>query len=87
MGLTSRQSGHDNPRNVTGNPLAGIDPEEFLDTRPLVEAIQAALLGPAGPRNLPRKFNVAVGGAPDSFLLHNDLAFLPANRRASWASR
>jgi len=80
VGLTSRQSGHDNPRNVTGNPLAGIDPEEFVDTRPLVEAIQAALLGPEAPRNLPRKFNVAVGGAPDSFLLHNDLAFLPARR-------
>jgi ferredoxin-nitrite reductase len=78
VGLTSRQSGHDNPRNITGNPLAGIDPEEIIDTRPLVAAIQAALLGPEGPRNLPRKFNVAVGGAPDSFLLHNDLAFLPA---------
>lgn len=78
VGLTSRQSGHDNPRNITGNPLAGIDPEEIVDTRPLVEAIQARLLGPEGPRNLPRKFNVAVGGAPDSFLLHNDLAFLPA---------
>jgi ferredoxin-nitrite reductase len=78
VGLTSRQSGHDNPRNITGNPLAGIDPEEFVDTRPLVQAIQEVLLGPEGPRNLPRKFNVAVGGAPDSFLLHNDLAFLPA---------
>jgi ferredoxin-nitrite reductase len=81
VGLTSRKSGHDNPRNVTGNPLAGIDPEEFVDTRPLVDAIQAALLGPEGPRNLPRKFNVAVGGAPDSFLLHNDLAFLPATHQ------
>jgi ferredoxin-nitrite reductase len=78
VGLTSRQSGHDNPRNITGNPLAGIDPEELIDTRPLVAAIQKVLLGPGGPRNLPRKFNVAVGGAPDSFLLHNDLAFLPA---------
>ncbi len=80
VGLTSRQSGHDNPRNITGNPLAGIDPEELVDTRPLVAAIQERLLGPGGPRNLPRKFNVAVGGAPDSFLLHNDLAFLPAER-------
>ncbi|MFQ6539929.1 MULTISPECIES: ferredoxin--nitrite reductase [Aphanothece] len=78
LGLTSRQSGHDNPRNITGNPLAGIDPEEIVDTRPLVQAIQARLFQPDGPRNLPRKFNVAVGGAPDSFLLHNDLAFLPA---------
>ncbi|MEA5412192.1 ferredoxin--nitrite reductase [Synechococcus sp. BA-120 BA3] len=78
VGLTSRQSGHDNPRNITGNPLAGIDPEELIDTRPLVAAIQSRLLADAGLRNLPRKFNVAVGGAPDSFLLHNDLAFLPA---------
>ncbi|MEA5421834.1 ferredoxin--nitrite reductase [Synechococcus sp. CCY9202] len=78
VGLTSRQSGHDNPRNITGNPLAGIDPEEVFDTRPLVSAIQERLFAPDGPRNLPRKFNVAVGGAPDSFLLHNDLAFLPA---------
>ena len=78
VGLTSHQSGHDNPRNITANPLAGLDPEEFLDTRPLVQAIQERLLGEGGPRNLPRKFNVAVGGAPDSFLLHNDLAFLPA---------
>lgn len=83
VGLTSRQSGHDNPRNITGNPLAGIDPEEFIDTRPLVSAIQTLLLGPDGPRNLPRKFNVAVGGAPDSFLLHNDLAFLPARWEGS----
>ena len=44
VGLTSRQSGHDNPRNITGNPLAGIDPEEIVDTRPLVEAIQQRLL-------------------------------------------
>ncbi len=81
VGLTSRQSGHDNPRNITGNPLAGLDPEELIDTRPLVEAIQARLLAADGPRNLPRKFNVAVGGAPDSFLLHNDLAFLPAHHQ------
>ncbi|SBO44171.1 ferredoxin--nitrite reductase [Cyanobium sp. NIES-981] len=79
LGLTSRQSGHDNPRNITGNPLAGIDPEEYLDTRPVVQAIQERLFRADGPRNLPRKFNVAVGGAPDSFLLHNDLAFLPAH--------
>jgi ferredoxin-nitrite reductase len=81
VGLTSRQSGHDNPRNITGNPLAGLDPEELIDTRPLVEAIQARLLADDAPRNLPRKFNVAVGGAPDSFLLHNDLAFLPAHHQ------
>jgi ferredoxin-nitrite reductase len=79
VGLTSRQSGHDNPRNITANPLAGIDPEELIDTRPLVAAIQERILAADAPRNLPRKFNIAVGGAADSFLLHNDLAFLPAH--------
>ena len=53
--------------------------ERTLSIDPNAADIQEALLGPEGPRNLPRKFNVAVGGAPDSFLLHNDLAFLPAH--------
>ena len=29
-GLSTIQSGFDNPRNVTGNPIAGIDPNEIL---------------------------------------------------------
>lgn len=80
VGLTSQRSGHDNPRNITGHPLAGLDLDELIDTRPLVEAIQAAVLAADDIDNLPRKFNIAVGGAADSFLLHNDLAFLPALR-------
>lgn len=34
VGLTSLQSGMDNVRNPVGNPLAGIDPLEIIDTRP-----------------------------------------------------
>ncbi|CAA0807527.1 Ferredoxin--nitrite reductase- chloroplastic [Striga hermonthica] len=34
VGLTSLQSGMDNVRNPVGNPLAGIDPHEIIDTRP-----------------------------------------------------
>lgn len=34
FGLTSLQSGMDNVRNPVGNPLAGIDPHEIVDTRP-----------------------------------------------------
>lgn len=29
------QSGMDNVRNITGSPIAGIDPHELIDTRPL----------------------------------------------------
>lgn len=34
LGLSSRGTGADNIRNVTGTPTAGIDPQELLDTRP-----------------------------------------------------
>src|SRR5919204_493596 len=35
LGIVPRGSGADNVRNVTGSPLAGIDPHELHDTRPL----------------------------------------------------
>ncbi len=34
--LTSFMSGMDNVRNLTGNPLAGVDPHELVDTRPIL---------------------------------------------------
>jgi hypothetical protein len=35
-GLTSFMSGMDNVRNLTGNPIAGVDPHELIDTRPIL---------------------------------------------------
>src|SRR5262249_13168233 len=32
LGLTSRGAGADNVRNITGSPIAGIDPHELIDT-------------------------------------------------------
>jgi ferredoxin-nitrite reductase len=40
VGLTSVQSGMDNVRNITGDPVAGLDAEELFDTRELVQQIQ-----------------------------------------------
>ena len=86
QGLCSLQSGLDNVRNATGNPLAGFDPREIVDTRPITAALQDYVTG--GGRgnpdiaNLPRKWNVCVVGGPD-FYEHpdiNDLAFIPAER-------
>ncbi len=81
VGITTIQSGFDNPRNVTGNPLAGIDPNEIVDTRPFVKELHNFLTnnGKGNPdfSNLPRKWNTAVAGAKDNFLLHNDLVFHP----------
>ena len=84
VGITTLQSGFDNPRNVTGNPLAGVDPHEILDTRPYTQALQDYLTNHGqGNRefsNLPRKWNTAVAGSRDNFLLHNDIVFHPVEK-------
>ena len=35
VGLSSVQTGMDNVRNMTGSPIAGIDPHELVDVRQL----------------------------------------------------
>ncbi len=84
VGLTSVQSGMDNVRNITGSPLAGIDPDEVFDTRVLTQQVQDMITnsgeGNQEFTNLPRKFNIAVAGCRDNSVHAeiNDLAFVPA---------
>jgi ferredoxin-nitrite reductase len=65
VGLTSRQSGHDNVRNIMSHPLSGIDPQELIDTRELSRKIQDLIIGSREFSDLPRKFNVALCGRAD----------------------
>jgi len=84
VGLTSVQSGVDNVRNITGSPLAGLDPDELIDTRGLCRQVQDMITknGEGNPAftNLPRKFNIAIAGCRDNSVHAelNDLAFIPA---------
>ncbi|MBV5259808.1 ferredoxin--nitrite reductase [Synechococcus moorigangaii CMS01] len=84
VGLTTVQSGHDNVRNITGSPVAGIDPEEYFDTRELVAQLQDMITdygeGSLEFSDLPRKFNICLEGAPDnsSHVEINDIGFVPA---------
>ncbi|MBE8966435.1 ferredoxin--nitrite reductase [Nostocales cyanobacterium LEGE 12452] len=88
VGLTSVQSGMDNIRNITGDPVAGLDADELYDTRELVQQIQDMLTnkGEGNPEfsNLPRKFNIAIAGGRDNSVHAeiNDLAFVPAFKEA-----
>ncbi|MBD2003966.1 ferredoxin--nitrite reductase [Trichocoleus sp. FACHB-40] len=83
-GLTSVQSGVDNVRNITGSPLAGIDPDELIDTRGLCRMVQDMItnMGKGNPEftNLPRKFNIAIAGCRDNSVHAelNDIGFIPA---------
>jgi ferredoxin-nitrite reductase len=82
--LTSVQSGMDNVRNLTGSPVAGIDPDELIDTRVMLQKVQDMITnngeGNYDFTNLPRKFNIAIEGGRDNSIHAeiNDLAFIPA---------
>ena len=84
VGMTSMQSGMDNVRNITGSPVAGIDGDELIDTRELVQKVQDAITnngeGNYAFTNLPRKFNIAIEGGRDNSVHAeiNDIAFVPA---------
>jgi ferredoxin-nitrite reductase len=77
LGLTSRGSGADNIRNVTGSPTAGIDPQELIDTRPLAHALHHHILNHREFFGLPRKFNIAFDGGGRIAVLEdtNDIGF------------
>ena len=77
LGLSSRGSGADNIRNVTGSPTAGIDPRELIDTRPYAREWHFHILNDRSLYGLPRKFNVAFDGAGMIPVLEdtNDIGF------------
>jgi ferredoxin-nitrite reductase len=84
VGMTSVQSGMDNVRNITASPIAGLDADELIDVRGLVQQVQDMITncgqGNSDFTNLPRKFNIAIEGGRDN-AIHaeiNDIAFVPA---------
>jgi len=61
-GLTTLGACGDTVRGMVACPAAGLDPDETLDTRPVVESLTAAFVGNREFGNLPRKLKVAVCG-------------------------
>ena len=77
LGLTSKGSGADNIRNVTGSPTSGIDAQELIDTQPLCREMHHHILNHREMYGLPRKFNIAFdgGGRVSSVDDTNDIGF------------
>ncbi len=77
LGLSSRGSGADNIRNVTGTPTAGIDPQELIDTRPYAREWHFHILNDRSLYGIPRKFNVGFDGGGIIPVLEdtNDIGF------------
>lgn len=77
LGLSTKGTGADNIRNVTGSPTAGIDAQELIDTRPFASAWHHHILNDRSLYGLPRKFNVGFDGGGIIPVLEdtNDIAF------------
>jgi ferredoxin-nitrite reductase len=78
VGLSTRGAGADNVRNITSSPLAGIDPDELIDTRPLARGLQCYLANNRDLFGLPRKFNIGFdgGGRVSVVADTNDIGFI-----------
>jgi ferredoxin-nitrite reductase len=62
VGLHTRGAGADNVRNLTCDPTSGLDPNELIETLPLVHALAQVILNTREFYDLPRKFNIAISG-------------------------
>ncbi|MFC4358044.1 nitrite/sulfite reductase [Halobium salinum] len=84
-GVSTRSSGGDTMRNISGCPVAGKDEHELVEARPLLERFQTELRADDDLANMPRKFNISVTGcregcAQDSI---NDVGIEPARKEVA----
>jgi precorrin-3B synthase len=60
--LVDADAGTEAVRNIMVAPLAGIDPDEAIDVRPIAAEIEGALASDSRLRSLPAKFGLLVDG-------------------------
>jgi len=82
VGLSPKSACGDVVRNVTGSPLAGVDPEEMIDASALAKRVAKLMNGNDEYFNLPRKFKICITGSPswDCYPEINDIGLTPAVR-------
>lgn len=82
VGLSSAGACGDITRNIVGNPLAGIDPNELFDTRDIVQEVYEFFQYNEDFSNLPRKFKMSISsnlkGASNAEI--NCVSFVPAKK-------
>jgi ferredoxin-nitrite reductase len=82
VGLSSAGACGDITRNIVGNPLAGIDPDELFDTRSIVKEVYDFFQHNDDFSNLPRKYKMSissnVNNAANAEI--NCVSFIPAKK-------
>jgi ferredoxin-nitrite reductase len=82
VGLYSYEACGDCPRTVVGNPLAGIDSNELMDTTALVNEVNDFFLMNRDFSNLPRKYKISISSNiyNSGHAEINCLSFIPATK-------
>ncbi|MBP1173312.1 MULTISPECIES: nitrite/sulfite reductase [unclassified Paenibacillus] len=82
VNLYSFEACGDCPRTIVGNPLAGIDPNELVDTQEIVDEVNRFFLLNRDFSNLPRKYKMSISGNTynNAQAEINDLSFTPATK-------
>ncbi len=82
IGLTTLQTGMDNIRNITGDPLSGLTKDSIIDTIPIAKRIADMFVGKKQYADFPRKFNLAILGSKVDYIncKYNDLCFCLAKK-------
>ncbi|CAM2936837.1 nitrite/sulfite reductase [Paenibacillus sediminis] len=80
VGLYSYEACGDCPRTIVGNPLAGIDKYELIDTSEIVEEVNTFFMLNRDFSNLPRKYKMSISSNiyNNAQAEINDLSFTPA---------
>ena len=64
VGITTFQTGVDNPRNIVTDPLDGVAYDNIIETKPLIDTLQSIIAThPEWLSVLPRKFNTGILGS------------------------
>jgi len=64
VGLSTFQTGVDNPRNIVSDPLDGIAYDNIITTKPIIDELQSVFAqNPEWISVLPRKFNTGILGS------------------------
>jgi sulfite reductase (NADPH) hemoprotein beta-component len=78
LGISTREACGNSVRNITCNPLAGVDPDEVFDVTPYADALTRHLIRGPLSSSLPRKFKIGFESSrrDEAKAPINDLAFL-----------
>lgn len=87
VGISTFQTGVDNPRNIVADPLDGLAFDNIIEVKPLVDTLQSLVIeNPKWISALPRKFNTGILGSLSNScnIFGHDCCFVLANKEGQF---